>query len=106
MIRKMDARFANGPRVAAETQQLHRKQVRRIIATVTAPLGVLVFSAVLAAPAQALTTLEQGWQVANSKCHDGDAKQCELRERLTAVLKRHGCLYHEDGDWWKCSGSR
>ncbi len=78
-----------------------RRTARKFIAILTA-LGV----ASLAAPANALTVQEQGWQVANSKCKAGDAKQCELRDRLSAVLKRHGCLYHEDGDWWKCSGAR
>ena len=78
-----------------------RRTARKFIAILTA-LGV----ASLAAPAHALTVQEQGWQVANSKCKAGDAKQCELRDRLSAVLKRHGCLYHEDGDWWKCSGAR
>ena len=77
------------------------RTARKFIAILTA-LGV----ASLAAPANALTVQEQGWQVANSKCKAGDAKQCELRDRLSAVLKRHGCLYHEDGDWWKCSGAR
>ena len=77
-----------------------RLTARKFVAILTA----LVAS--LAAPAHALTVQEQGWQVANSKCKAGDAKQCELRDRLSAVLKRHGCLYHEDGDWWKCSGAR
>jgi invasion protein IalB len=106
MTRKMDARFANGRHVAAETQQPHRKQARRIIVILTAPLAALAFAAAFAAPAHALTVVEQGWQVANSKCKDGDAKECELRDRLSAKLKRQGCLYHEDGDWWKCSGAR
>ena len=79
-----------------------RPTARKFIAILMA-LGV---ASLLAAPAHALTVQEQGWQVANSKCKAGDAKQCELRDRLSAVLKRHGCLYHEDGDWWKCSGAR
>jgi hypothetical protein len=83
-----------------------RLPARRIIATLMPLLAALACAAALTTPARALTVQEQGWQVANSKCHDGDAKQCELRDRLSAVLKRHGCLYHEDGDWWKCSGTR
>jgi invasion protein IalB len=78
---------------------------RRLIAIPTALMAALAFSS-LTGPARALTVQEQGWQVANSKCNSGDAKQCELRDRLSAVLKRHGCVYHEDGDWWKCSGAR
>ena len=79
-----------------------RPTARKFIAILMA----LSVASLLAAPAHALTVQEQGWQVANSKCKAGDAKQCELRDRLSAVLKRHGCLYHEDGDWWKCSGAR
>jgi invasion protein IalB len=83
-----------------------RTRAQRIIAGLIPLLAAVAFTASLAAPAHALTVQEQGWQVANSKCNSGDAKQCELRDRLSAVLKRHGCLYHEDGDWWKCSGAR
>ena len=61
---------------------------------------------VLSRSAHALTLQEQGWQVANSKCQSGDAKQCELRDQLSGALKRKGCLFHEDGGWWKCSGGR
>jgi hypothetical protein len=78
-----------------------RLTARRLIAF---PMALAFAS--LAGPAHALTVQEQGWQVANSKCKSGDAKQCELRDRLSVVLKRHGCVYHEDGDWWKCSGTR
>jgi invasion protein IalB len=84
------------------TRNLAGRLTARTFFAILTALGV----ASLAAPAQALTVQEQGWQVANSKCKAGDAKQCELRDRLSAVLKRHGCLYHEDGDWWKCSGAR
>ena len=27
---------------------------------------------------------------------------CEKRDQISARLKRRGCLYQEDGDWWKC----
>jgi hypothetical protein len=97
MTRKMEARLP--ARRSAEG----RKRARRIITTV---MPALAFAAALAAPALALTVQEQGWQVANSKCNSGDAKQCELRDRLSVVLKRHGCVFHEDGNWWKCSGAR
>jgi hypothetical protein len=83
-----------------------RERARRIIAGLIPLLSALAFTASLAAPARALTVQEQGWQVANSKCNGGDAKQCELRDRLGAALKRHGCVYHEDGNWWKCRGAR
>jgi invasion protein IalB len=82
-----------------------RLTARRLIAILTALMAALAFAS-LTGPAHALTVQEQGWQVANSKCKAGEAKQCELRDRLSAVLKRHGCVYHDDGDWWKCSGTR
>lgn len=81
-----------------------RKRAQRIIASVIPWLATLAFAAALTTPAHALTVQEQGWQVANSKCNSGDAKQCELRDKLSVVLKRHGCVYHEDGNWWKCGG--
>ena len=82
-----------------------RARAQRMIAGLFPLLAAVAFAASLT-PAHALTVQEQGWQVANSKCNSGDAKQCELRDRLSAVLKRHGCVYHDDGDWWKCSGAR
>ena len=113
MTRKMEARLpvpraaqrhayraANAPFAAC------RNRAQRIIAGLVPLLSALALAASLSAPAHALTVQEQGWQVANSKCNSGDAKQCELRDRLSVVLKRHGCVYHEDGNWWKCSGAR
>jgi hypothetical protein len=88
------------------TRNFEARQSAGIIATFAPALTALAFGILLSTAAQALTVQEQGWQVANSKCKGGDAKQCELRDRLSAVLKRHGCVYHEDGDWWKCSGAR
>jgi hypothetical protein len=88
------------------TRNFKARQPAGIIATFAPALTALAFGILLSTAAQALTVQEQGWQVANSKCKGGDAKQCELRDRLSAVLKRHGCVYHEDGDWWKCSGAR
>ena len=83
-----------------------RERAWRITAGLLRLLSALAFAACITAPAHALTVQEQGWQVANSKCESGDTKQCELRDRLSAALKRHGCVYHEDGNWWKCSGAR
>jgi hypothetical protein len=88
------------------TRNFKARQPAGTIATFAPALTALAFGILLSTAAQALTVQEQGWQVANSKCKGGDAKQCELRDRLSAVLKRHGCVYHEDGDWWKCSGAR
>ena len=83
-----------------------RQRAQRIISRPIPLLLALALAATLTVPARALTVQEQGWQVANSKCKSGDAKQCVLRDQLSAVLKRHGCVYHDDGDWWKCTGAR
>jgi invasion protein IalB len=109
MTRKTEARLParrSVERSACRAQRRYRARARRIIAALSPPLAALAFAAALAAPARALTVQEQGWQVANSKCENGDAKECELRDRLSAALKRKGCVYHEDGGWWKCSGAR
>jgi hypothetical protein len=109
MIRKMEARLPARRSVEGDAcwaQRPYRARARRIVATLAPPLAALAFAAALGAPARALTVQEQGWQVANSKCQGGDAKECELRDRLSAALKRKGCVYHEDGGWWKCSGAR
>jgi hypothetical protein len=88
------------------TRNFGAREPAGIIATFALALAALTFGILPSAPAHALTVQEQGWQVANSKCKSGDAKQCELRDRLSAVLKRHGCVYHDDGEWWKCTGAR
>jgi hypothetical protein len=88
------------------TRSFGAREPAGIIATFALALAALTFGILPSAPAHALTVQEQGWQVANSKCKSGDAKQCELRDRLSAVLKRHGCVYHDDGEWWKCTGAR
>lgn len=102
MTRKLNARAGRITRIGAQIHKPRRKRAGWITGIAT----VFVLAASFALPAQALTVQEQGWQVANSKCKSGDAKQCVLRDQLSAVLKRHGCVYHDDGDWWKCSGAR
>ena len=104
MTRKLDPRVGRSTCITAQIHKPRRKHARWIIGIGAAPAFTLAVS--FAPPAQALTVQEQGWQVANSKCKSGDAKQCVLRDQLSAVLKRHGCVYHDDGDWWKCSGAR
>jgi hypothetical protein len=102
MTRKLDARVGRSTCIAAQIHEPRRKRAGWITGIATAFTLAVSF----ALPAQALTVQEQGWQVANSKCKSGDAKQCVLRDQLSAVLKRHGCVYHDDGDWWKCTGAR
>ncbi len=94
---------AKAPLAGAQAQRSDRKRAPGIVATLMLPLAALAFAGLLSAPAHALTLQEQGWQVANSKCNSGDAKQCELRDRLSEALKRKGCTFQEDGGWWKCS---
>jgi hypothetical protein len=58
--------------------------------------------------AHAQSPMIQGWVASNAVCKNvsGDdlkTKQaCETRDRLGAKLKRRGCEYQEDGDWWRC----
>ena len=110
MTRKMEAGLTapsvaerHAYRAATASFPAQRKRARQIIAGLISPLAALSFAVALTAPAQALTLQEQGWQVANTKCKGGDAKQCELREQLSGALKRKGCVFQEDGGWWKCS---
>jgi hypothetical protein len=95
MTGMMDARLSARP-----------PQKRTRITTLMAPLAAVAFAPVFVAPAHAITVLEQGWQIANSKCKDGDDKQCVLRDQLSARLKRNGCAFQEDGGWWKCTRTR
>jgi invasion protein IalB len=97
------AHGTNAPVAGSGAQRPYRTRTQGIVATLMAPLAALAFAGLLSAPANALTLQEQGWQVANSKCNGGDAKQCELRDRLSEALKRKGCAFQEDGGWWKCS---
>ena len=93
---------ANNSPPAAEPQRASRKRARRINPTHVVALAAFAF----AAPAHALTVFEQGWQIANTKCQGGDAKECVLREQLGGKLKRMGCVFQEEGSWWKCPRTR
>jgi hypothetical protein len=72
----------------------------------TIPLALAVLR--FADPAQAQSPLIQGWLAVNAECKSGPSdspktqKACERRDQLSARLKRRGCSYQEDGDWWKC----
>ncbi len=71
-------------------------------------LAALGFVVRLAAPAHAQPPLITAWLAANAQCKGGrgdDRKTlqaCKKRDQISARLKRRGCLYQEDGDWWKC----
>ena len=58
-----------------------------------------------AAPAQAQPPVLTAWLAANSDCKAGGpkaAQACEKRDQISARLKRRGCVYQQDGDWWRC----
>ena len=98
---------ANNPLAAGRAQAAHW---RRTCATIALTLAVLCVILRLGTPAHAQTPLVQLWGLLNEKCKDGrpdDPKTqqaCEKREKYSARLQRKGCLYQEDGDWWKCPG--
>ena len=75
------------------------------IVAIAAALGVLPG---LAAPAFAMSPMLQGWLAVNSQCKGGvpgdpkTLKACARRDDLSEKLKRRGCQYREDGDWWQC----
>ncbi len=76
--------------------------------TIALSAAMLCFALRLASPALAQSPLIQGWLAANAVCKGGRSddpktkQACETRDRLNAKLKRRGCSYQENGDWWKC----
>jgi hypothetical protein len=91
------AEYAEGPRPA--------RRRRSEVALATAAIA-LALSCPTSARAQ--SPMIQGWMAVNSICKGNmsdDAKTkaaCKRRDDLSAKLKRRGCQYQEDGDWWKC----
>jgi len=83
---------------------------RRARASVALTSTVLCAALRLGAPANAQTPLLQNWGLLNAECRGGPSddlktqQACDKREKASATLKRRGCVYHEDGDWWKCPG--
>ena len=81
---------------------------RMHLSRMTAAISLAVLSLGLGFPAHALSPTLQGWLAVNSQCKGGPAndpktqKACARRDELGARLKRRGCEYQEDGDWWKC----
>jgi hypothetical protein len=65
-------------------------------------------ASILSPPAHAQSPVIQGWLAANTACKGGPSddpktqKACARRDDLSARLKRRGCEYQEDGDWWRC----
>jgi len=100
--------MANRPLSAARAHSAQRRRAWGIGVTIALALAALCFVLGLAAPAYAQSPLIQGWLAANTQCKGSlsndpkTLKACETRDRLSAKLKRRGCSYREDGDWWKC----
>ncbi len=81
-----------------------RMHLRSIAAAISLAALALSFGP----PAHAMSPMLQGWLAVNSQCKAGPAddpktqKACARRDDLSAKLKRRGCEYQVDGDWWKC----
>ena len=92
--------------MAAEHIPIRRRGLRRRIA-VRIAFGTAALLPVFSA-AHAQSPMVQGWMAVNSVCKGSlsdDAKTqaaCKRRDDLSAKLKKRGCVYQEDGDWWKC----
>jgi hypothetical protein len=78
------------------------------IATIPLILAALSIVLRLATPAHAQRPIITGWLAANAECKAGvpddpkTLKACKNRDQIGARLKRRGCEYKEEGDWWKC----
>ena len=90
---------------AARAQEARR---RRIVKTIALTMAALCVVLRLGAPAHAQPLSVQLWGLLNEKCKDGrpddpkTVQACAKREQYTAKLQRRGCLFQEDGGWWKC----
>ena len=85
-----------------------RAATRRIVPALSFAIPALALASLVSAPAAAQSPMIQGWLAANSACKGGPSdsprteKACARRDELGAKLKRRGCEYQEDGDWWRC----
>jgi hypothetical protein len=99
---------ASNPSAAARAQDGRRWRVWRIVRTIALTMAVLGVVLHPAAPARAVTPMVQLWGLLNAKCKGGSPddpktqQACDKREKYSDRLKRKGCVYQEDGDWWKC----
>jgi hypothetical protein len=77
----------------------------RTVVTLALTLAAPGFVLPLAAPAHAQPPVLTAWLVANAECKGGGpkaAQACDKRDQIGARLKRRGCVYQQDGDWWRC----
>ena|SRR5271165_2927976 len=81
---------------------------RRLGVALLLPLAAAALGLAPVLPARAQSPLIQGWLAQNTLCKGGlsddpkTQKACKLRDQLNERLKRRGCQYQQDGDWWKC----
>jgi type II secretory pathway component PulL len=93
---------------AARAEEGRPRRAWRILRTVALTVAVVGVVFRLGAPAHAQKLTVQLWGLLNEKCKDGlpddpkTAQACAKREQYSAKLQRYGCVYHEDGGWWKC----
>lgn len=98
--------LAPGSALAAAGAREARR--RRTVKTIALTIAVLCVVPRLGAPAHAQPASVQSWELLNEECKDGrpddpkTAQACAKREQYTAKLQRRGCLFQEDGGWWKC----
>ena len=83
-----------------------RPQRRSFVAALA--LAALFSASILPSVSFAQSPMIQGWLAANTACKAGPSdnpkaqKACARRDELSGRLKRRGCEYQEDGDWWRC----
>jgi hypothetical protein len=87
---------------AARFQPVHGRRIPAVGASFAFTL------AAVCAPAHAQAPIVTAWQALNAECKGGvvddpkTMKACKKRDEVSARLRRRGCVYQEDGDWWKC----
>jgi hypothetical protein len=103
-----DMRPPGNPWIGIRSQTARPRPEPRLASTppiIAAALGALL---ILATPSHAQSPIIQGWLAANTVCKGGPSddpkaqKACARRDEIGARLKRRGCEYQEDGDWWRC----
>ncbi len=76
--------------------------------TVALALAAPCVVPLIGATAYAQPPVLTAWLALNAQCRGGPpddpktVQACKKREEVSARLKRRGCVYQEDGDWWKC----
>jgi hypothetical protein len=98
----------NNPLTPARPRPARQRRMWRMVAAIALTWLAPSFVLRLAAPAHAQPPVLTAWLAANAECKGGHgddpktAKACKQRDEIGARLKRRGCTYQEDGDWWKC----